>query len=52
MAIDNKKLIIGICEDTGKAVLMSLEGKQYICLHCTTREQEIKEILKYLKKYV
>jgi len=49
----SKEICIGICQKTGKSVLMAFDEKEehWICLHKDTREEELKEIKDFLKKY-
>lgn len=49
----NKELCIGVCKETGKAVLMAFDDEQeyWLCLHKETRKEELKEIKDFINKY-
>jgi len=52
--METKEYCIGVCEHTGKTVLMVFDLSQkenWLCLHKETREEELKEIEDFLKEF-
>jgi hypothetical protein len=42
-----RKLRVGICEITGREVIQTQEGDEWMCLHNNTLEQDAEEVKQF-----